>query len=414
MNKYLLGTTALVAASLIAGMASAAEPLKVGVSGNMQQWFGVVNQTTSGVPGNAQNGVTGGRDYANTGLNSDTEIDFKAKTTLDNGLEVEARVEVDVVDNGSGANNGGPNNALGIDEEWASIGSAKYGKIYAGVKESINASMHNEAVDVGIGLDDVDQWIHEPSGMTAFGGGATGGNNNWDRTGLDALINDTASVSYITPQFYGVQFGTTFAPNGQGGTTQTTIGPANRAYHQSNAWDTSLSYTGKLGGVGIGADVGAGGSQGAQNGQSGLTSTAEVWNTGLKFSYMGFTLGAGYFNYNDHLANARSATAALSLDGHSWNTGLSYASGPWAASVMYYAESHRGTIGGVSTPGSSEDHGNETFETYLLSGKYALGPGIDAKATGFYGEYDGRNYGNAGAKYDSKGIGLVTGLDLTF
>lgn len=412
MNKYLLGTTALVAASLIAGMASAAEPLKVGVSGNMKQWFGVTSQTTDGNSSNTQASTTGGRDYANTGLVSDTEIDFTAKTTLDNGLEVTARVDLDIVDRGTGANNGAPSNAVGLDEEWASIGSAKYGKVYAGVKESINGSMHNEAVDVGIGYGDVDQWIHEPAGMLSFGSGAAGGNNNWDNTSMVALIDDSASVSYVSPKFYGVQFGATFAPNGQGNTGgATTIGPANRAYHQSDAWDTSLAYSGAYKGVTIGADAGVGGSQGAKALQTGVTSTANVWNTGVKLGYAGFTFGAGLFNYNDDL-ELNSGAANLSLDGHSWNVGLSYANGPWAASLLYYNEQHAGS--NTTGSGAGGNAGADVFETYLLSGKYALGPGIDAKASAFYAEYNGRNYNAANVNYDSKGTGLVTGLDLTF
>lgn len=411
--KKLLGATILTTLGLISGTADAASPLKVGVSGNMKQWFGVVNQTTSGNAGSAQATNTGARDYANTGLVSDTEIDFVAKTTLDNGLEVEAHVDLDIVDKGTGAANAGPNSAPGIDEEWASIGSAKYGKVYAGVKESINASMHNEAVDVGIGYGDVDEWIHEPSGMTMFGGGAAGGSNDWDYTSFEALIDDSASVSYISPQFYGFQFGATFAPNGQGTTAATTIGPANRAYHQSDAWDTSIAYTGTFRDVTLGADAGVGGTQGAKSGQSGLTSTAEMWNAGLKASYKGFTLGGAVLGYNDHLSMGSTASA-LSLDGHSWNAGLAYERGPWATSFMFYHEQHRGTIGGVSNAGSSASGNHEAFDTYLVSGKYNLGPGIDAKASGFYAEYSGRNYGTAGSNYDSRGIGLVTGLDLTF
>jgi len=422
MNKLLLGTTALVAASLIAGIASAAEPLKIGVSGNMKQWFGVINQSTSGNAASGTATATRGMDYANTGLNSDTEVDFKAVTTLDNGLEIEARIELDILDRGNGATNAGPN-GVAVDEEWASIGSAKYGKIYAGVKESINKSMHNEAVDVGIGYGDVDQWIHEPVGMATFGGNGagtgTGGNNTWDDTSFQNLIDDSASVSYITPQFAGFQVGVSFAPNGQGNTGGAgTIGPANRATHQSDAWDATLAYKRTVGGFTIGADAGVGGAQGSKFGQSGVTTTAQVWNTGLKMSYAGFTLGGAFFGYNDNLTSASRSTTTgagrpTSLDGNAWNAGLSYANGPWATSVLYYHEQHRGLIGNETNQLSTGIRKQEEFDTYMLSGKYALGPGIDAKATGFYAEYNGRDYG-VGADNKTTGVGLVTGLDLSF
>ncbi|MBF0092964.1 MAG: porin [Alphaproteobacteria bacterium] len=411
--KKRLGMSAVAVVGLVSGAAHAVEPLKLGVSGNMKQWFGVVNQTTSGAPyTSAQATATGGRDYANTGLASDTEVYFKASTTLDNGLEIEARVEIDIVDKGNGAANSTPQN-VAVDEEWASIGSAKYGKVYAGVKESINVSMHNEAPDVGIGYGDVKEWIHEPSGMVMFGGGAVGGGNDWDFTSFEALIDDSASISYITPQFYGLQLGVSFAPNGQGNTGGAgTIGPANRAYHQSDAWDATLAYTREFNGVTFGADAGIGGAQGSTSGQSGLTSTANVWNAGMKIGYAGFTLGGAFLGYNDDLST-RSTSGALSLDGNSWNAGLSYENGPWAVSTMFYHEEHRGSIGTGDNKIITSQKA-EKFNTYLLSGKYTLGPGIDAKATGFYGEYLGRNYAAANTNYNTKGTGLVTGIDLTF
>ncbi|MBF0094837.1 MAG: porin [Alphaproteobacteria bacterium] len=425
MNKYLLGTTALVAASLIAGAASAAEPLKLGVSGHMKQWFGVVNQSTSGSDVVASGAVGQGKDYANTGLSSDTEVYFKGKTTLDNGLEVEARIDVEIVDRGNGANNAAPNNVQ-VDEEWASIGSAKYGKVYAGVKESINASMHNEPTDVGIGYSEIDQWLHEPTGMSTFGNTAagaiagtnTGGNNNWDATSFQNLIDDSASVSYITPKFYGFQFGASYAPNGMGNTGGAgTIGPANRAYHQYDAWDATLAYSGKFGGLEVGADAGIGGAEGSNAYQSGVTASVGVWNAGLKMTYAGFTLGGSYFALNDNLdrlSNTRSATPSQSLDGNAWNAGLSYAAGPWATSFLYYHEQHKGIVNSANAATYRTNENHEEFNAYLLSGKYTLGPGIDAKATGFFGQYKGRNYAVANTENDAKGFGLVTGLDLTF
>lgn len=410
MMRKILGVSAVV--GLVSGTALAADPLKLEVSGNMKQWFGVVNQTTSGTPSSAQATATGGRDYANTGIASDTEMFFDAATTLDNGLEVKAKIEIDIADKGTGAANS-TLNPVGIDEEWVSVGSAKYGKVYAGIKESINVSMHNEAPDVGMGYGDVKEWMHEPSGMAMFGGGATGGGNDWDFTSFEALIDDSASVSYITPQFHGLQLGVSFAPNGQGNTGgAATIGPANRAYHQSDAWDATLAYTRTVGDLTLGVDAGIGGAQGSKSGQSGLTSTANLWNAGLNLAYEGFTFGGAFLGYNDNLS-AGSTSGALSLDGNSWNAGLSYETGPWAVSTMFYHEEHRGSIGTADNKIITSQKA-EKFNTYLVSGKYTLGPGIDAKATGFYGEYLGRNYAAANTNYNTSGTGLVTGLDVSF
>ena len=91
MKKILLGSTAIVAAGMIASVptADAASKMKLGVGGYMEQWFGF----TSGDDGVAQ-------DYSGFDIKSDPEIFFKGKTKLDNGITVGVNVQLEATQNG--------------------------------------------------------------------------------------------------------------------------------------------------------------------------------------------------------------------------------------------------------------------------------------------------------------------------
>ena len=80
MKKVLLGTTAIVAAGMIAAVpsADAASKMKLSVGGYMEQWIGFTSQ---------DDGVA--QDYSGFSTVSDGEIHFKGKTKLDNGILLE-------------------------------------------------------------------------------------------------------------------------------------------------------------------------------------------------------------------------------------------------------------------------------------------------------------------------------------
>ena len=78
MKKFLYGTTALVASGMVAGAASAAEPISLGLSG---YYTSVLAFSDDDAPGTGD-----------TSVKQDAEIIFSGSTTLDNGLT--AGVEV--------------------------------------------------------------------------------------------------------------------------------------------------------------------------------------------------------------------------------------------------------------------------------------------------------------------------------
>lgn len=377
MKKILLGCTALMSSLAMAGAVNAAEPLKLGVSGSMQEWFGVVKQENDGTAAAANQRRT------NTfGINADTEIDFSAETKLDNGMVVHAQININTDNNDA---------AISVDKQWASL-AGNFGTVYAGARESATDSMHNEAPDVGMAYEDVDMWIIAPANSASFGTRAAGGGNPFDATSLKVLINNPApSIGYVSPQFGGFTLGATYSSAGA-----VAVGAVNKAGlgGQYNLWDAALAYSREYGALTVGADVGTGGGNGDANGANNV----RAYNGGLKLAMHGFTVGGAYLKYMD-VGTRHNLTSNA---GQTWNVGASYTDGPMAVSMLYYREKHLG----LTTVA-----GKEKFDTYMLSGKYALGPGVDLKSSLFRGKFKGKDGADLN---NTSGTGLVTGLEITF
>ena len=89
MKKVLLGSTALVAAGLIAGHAAAADGVKLSLGGYYRGVAGVMFDDFDGAAAGLEDDL---RDYV---FKQDVEVHFKGETTLDNGLTVGAVVQLE-------------------------------------------------------------------------------------------------------------------------------------------------------------------------------------------------------------------------------------------------------------------------------------------------------------------------------
>ncbi len=110
MKRVLLGTTALIGASLCAAAPAAAEsPIQLSVGGFFRTAYMVVLDDDDSGPENSFQEP--GDEKTDDGVFSDAEIHFVGRTVLDNGLEAGARVELEGEDNSGG-------NGDQIDEAW--------------------------------------------------------------------------------------------------------------------------------------------------------------------------------------------------------------------------------------------------------------------------------------------------------
>ena len=146
MKKQLLTSTALVAAGVMAvsGPALANGP-KLSVGGSMTQIFGTGSDSAAFEAAQLAGGDDG---RVGWDVHSDAEIHFNGSVTLDNGIRIRGRVELEgnsLPDAGIGANvsNGGA--AAGtsedfIDEHWMRI-SGSFGELRLGSTDAAGLAM---------------------------------------------------------------------------------------------------------------------------------------------------------------------------------------------------------------------------------------------------------------------------------
>ena len=147
MKKILLGSTALVAAGMIAS-APASAKMKLSVGGYMEQWVGYVSQDD-----------VGAADYSGVDVKSDSEVHFKGMTKLDNGMSVGVNMQLE-------GNGGGDT----IDESYLIV-KGGFGEINLGSENSAMYKMHYGAKDMGIGFNSGDQsaWVNTGGSISQSG-----------------------------------------------------------------------------------------------------------------------------------------------------------------------------------------------------------------------------------------------------
>ncbi len=361
MKKVLLGSTAIVAAGLIAtSSAMAAEKIQAKVGGYMEQWIGFTDQDDVGT----------GTDLSGADIKSDSEIHFKGSTTLDNGIEFGINVQLE-----------GNTDGDQIDESYLFV-SGSFGEVNLGGENSAMYKMHYAPSDFGIGLNSGDQngWV------SAAGVGGTTGQFRGPFGSTYAepgRVNDANRITYYSPRFSGFQIGASYTPDN----TEDSNGNNDRNSGLNDGFSVGANFKGDFGGASVGVSGGYGQ---IDNGAAG-GDDPEAYNVGATVSFGGFGIGASY-------AEADDDTSVGDMEGY--NLGASYSSGPWGVSLSYY----NGERDGGGTALAAE------METVHLSGKYALGPGVTAAATLGFNDIEDES----GTGEDNEGTYFVAGIRLSF
>jgi predicted porin len=356
MKKILLGTTAIVAAGMIATAPSAiaAEKIKLSIGGYMEQWFGyTANDDGPDLVGGDQNG--NGQDFSGFDVKSDAEIHFKGSTTLDNGISIGVNVQLE----------GNSNPGDQIDESYIII-KGGFGEINIGSENSAMYKMNYAPAEFGIGINSGDQtqWLStvaDVSGDKISEGGYF--RAPFGSTYLEPLrANDSEKITYYTPRIEGFQLGMSYSPD----TKQDSNSQSNRDENNNDLVMAGLNFKRTWGTSNFRASLGYGT---VLDEVEGKPETASAFNAGIGFGFGGWNIGAAMSNYSDSGAN----------DGTGVNIGTNYSSGPWGVSLSYFHGEKDGTGSGSGTEGSLDGDGEQ--DTIQLSGKYALGPGITAAAS---------------------------------
>lgn len=368
MKKILLGTTAIVAAGVIAvPSANAAEKLSVSVGGYMEQWFGYVSADDD----------TAGNDFTGFDQKSDAEIHFKGMTTLDNGIQVGVNVQLEA----------NTNTGDQIDESYLIV-KGSFGEINIGSENSSMYKMHYAPSDFGIGMNSGDQvdWVNT-QGITS--GGIFRG--PYGSTYVEpGRANDSEKLTYYTPRISGFQLGVSYGPDA----TQDSNVQPNRDAVVSDLVTVGVNYNQKFGNVAVGLSGGWGTFTNAPNGADEPT----AFNLGGTLEISGFGIGASYAQFDESGNN----------DGEGMNIGVWYSSGPWGVSLGYFhGERDGATTAGVVTGQAEQD-------TFMLSGKYALGPGITAAGTIGHTQWSSDNTALTGGADEVEGTYVVVGMKVSF
>ncbi len=383
MRKPLLATTAIAGLSLVATGAQAAEGIKIGLSGFMNTYYGISDRDADDDSGSA----TSDSDR-NVSHFQDATINFIGSTTLDNGIEVGVRFELESF--------GHPQ-----DEQFMWF-SGEFGEITLGghnsaaYRLSFDAGPPNFASGIPINTGWINTFIPAPDGfVTQFRSPSLS-------TSIDTH-NDANTVGYITPRIAGFKFGASWTPE-TGGTPAGQFGPVDEGTSFNNAISVGASYVQDFQGIGFSIAGGynrafepEGGVPAASNGlgaQAGGINDREQIMAGIGLSYAGFSVGFDWANEEQDVAPGFQST-----EGNAYSAGLAYSTGPWTASVDWL---------GTEVEGDPTVSAEDEMDAIKGGLDYALGPGITLSGSVIYADYEEEN----GDDLDA--IGGVLGTTVTF
>lgn len=341
MKKILVASSALVAVAF-AGSAQASEPISLSVGGYMEQWAGVASQEDGFATRN--------------NFQSDTEVHFAGKTTLDNGIEVGAKIEFE----GEAAD--------GVDEQYLYVNGA-FGQVKLGAEDGAAADMTITAPSVGpIGANDggMEDWV----GLNAVA------DNAWDD-------GDAKKITYYTPVLGGFRAGASF-------TADDTSEGDDDATSGNEVVSGGLEYSGEFDAVSVALAV---------TGEK--KREGEWYHVGGTVGFGNFTVGASWGEQDAEWDLAENQTTTAD-DNMGYDFGVTYAMDAATVGLTYaYSENDD----------NNTASGADEIQALTLGLSYTLGAGVAWQTSAFWFDDEGQDAGEAD---DNDGYGLVTGLVLSF
>ncbi len=346
MKKVLLGTSALLGVGLLAGTAQASDGVKLSLGGYITNQFGFAFDDDG-------NSADDAGDNRNTvGVGTDAEIYFLGSVTLDNGITVGARFDLE----------GGDEDNDQIDQAYAYF-KGGFGDFRIGSQAGAAGNMYML-----------------PPGSTANFGpyspnttGSAASPGIFDPEGGLTNQDKSQKLVYYSPNWSGLSFGLSFTPNDN-----------EKDYNNGDNADGSFRAVSNKGdsdnniGLGVHYDYEGDGWGLALGGAAYFEGDAkneanqQGYNLGVNMSFGGFSFGVA----GTYLNNTDAAQGINSEGEDSWavGTGFSYNVDAW-------------TVGAGWAHAEAEQQGfndDSTINRFGVTGSYAMGPGIDLDAGIFY------------------------------
>ena len=423
MRKILLGTTAVVSAAFGAAVvtpAAAQEAPTVRLGGSIQAYYGYIQQNgqqndpgtntlapgvTGGGVGTTVNGTTAAtQSYARlskSDIITVPALNVQVNGKLANGLTYGGVIEIGF-NSIEGRQIGQARASVGrgaavVDEAYIFLAHPRFGQVRFGDEDGPLGGLMNSGWVTGFGTGGVfGVWENFQTRQ--------GGNRTQTAPGG---IGDSSKIVYLSPQFFGFDFGASYAPNygvmGQTGCPNNVAsGYCDRAYAYRGAtsvaipasgpefasrrgeYQVAARYRGTFAGVGVSATAGYLGSGVARdltdaNRQVRTLSGLNVWQVGAQASYQGLTVGAAYlvgdFNYfwGNSVRGDRS--------GEQVTVGASYTAGPITVGANMYTALVAGSSGfsfnSATGALTQSPRGMQRRWGMSVGGNYRLAPGLD-------------------------------------
>ncbi len=321
MKKFLLGTTALIGAGMIAGGALAADSQMAGSSPTVSLggfadfeagWAGQKSAYETGVFSRAMKF----RDY--------NQVHVNVNGQTDNGIGYGAvlQLEANVTPDDTNYSTGNADKAyifiesrLGRLEFGSNTDAARTLKVDAATFARASGGIDGDWYHwVNItGVAGTSMFIVRPDLPTAEQLGTTAPNSN--------------KITYYSPRISGFQGGISFTPDqGDIGTATGWTGDMNGNYQ--NVVNGGLNYTAQIDKVSVAA---AATGEWARNELSAVTDELSAYNFGANAGFAGFTVGGSFGEWNHSLQ----ANSGAGNDSYYWDIGGAYETGPYALSVTF-------------------------------------------------------------------------------
>ncbi len=371
MKQLLLGTTALFGAAFIAGSAMAEAP-RVSVGGFIDFQAGMVDEDLD----------TNRSDYE---FRNDTEIHFSIDGKSDNGLGYGAVIELEADVTGDPDGEG-----LNSDRTFIYL-EGGWGRFELGANQGVTRTMSVDAATFARATGGVDGDFYHFINPATFAPGFIVRpdlllDHGSPTTGQSGLTEDQNKVVYYSPRFNGFQFGAHFIPDtGDVGNPGLGFSGSNNAGQAENVFGAGLNYSGQFDNVGI--VVSAVGETGSA--EAAGQDDYQAYDLGLNLSYMGFTVGGSWGDFEDAFA-----APGASFDANYWTLGAGYDFGAFGASVTYL----------------DSELANNDFQNISVGLDYMLAPGLVPYIEASFFEFD--QAGTGGIEND--GTVVLLGTELSF
>lgn len=384
MRKLLLGTTAAVGVALIGATgASAQEAPTVRIGGYFDFSANYIRDT-------ADRGTLAVPNARQWDFRADTEIHVFVTGKAANGLSYGAVIEFEMDAVGAG----GAGTTFSTDEMWAFVSSPTLGTLRFGDEDSAaNLMQVRPPLATGFLRSRVD--LVRQGGTRYMFSSLNDG-------------NDATKIIYLSPQFFGFDFGLSFALNGGEGerellgqaiTATGTIGAGNLQRARTtreNELTGAIRYRGTFGAVGVAAGFAFTTATAARNSGTDALLPAirgqnpNAYSLGASVTFAGFTVGGEYtWGRWSGVSPGIGSTPPGLGDSRHFLLGVSYAIP--SAGITLAANYGRGSqpLAAATSPFAPLGI-SHTARVFTLGGTYTIAPGWTAYVT--YENYRDTNY----------------------